>query len=88
MLNPKSSSTVNSTIASNFHQKKIILSISAVISIAAAAVIALGVIVITVLNFQVRTSANALEFAGDYFSRSPGTDTNSGKLVMLTDDDP
>ncbi|RVW42468.1 putative LRR receptor-like serine/threonine-protein kinase IRK [Vitis vinifera] len=71
--------------------KKIILSISALIAIVAAAVIVIGVIAITVLNLRVRSSASRSAAAlalsgGDDYSHSPTTDANSGKLVMFSGD--
>ncbi|ESQ44446.1 hypothetical protein EUTSA_v10005773mg [Eutrema salsugineum] len=70
--------------------KRILLSISSLIAISAAAAIVVGVIAITVLNLRVRSttvsrSAVPLTFSGgDDFSRSPTTDSNSGKLVMFS----
>ncbi|CAL9165826.1 unnamed protein product [Musa hybrid cultivar] len=76
----------------NLSRKKIIFSISALIAIVAAAVIALGVITITVLNFRAHASASnsAVELAlsDEYLSHSPVTDSNSGKLVMFAGGDP
>ncbi|KAF3433270.1 hypothetical protein FNV43_RR24372 [Rhamnella rubrinervis] len=92
VLNPNSSSeTIPGSLPSNLSHKRIILSISALIAIGAAAVIVVGVIAITVLNLRVRSStsrsAAVLTFsAGDDFSRSPTTDNNSGKLVMFSGD--
>ncbi|CAL2243219.1 unnamed protein product [Prunus armeniaca] len=91
VLNPNSSSdsTTPGTLSSNLGHRRIILSISALIAIAAAAVIVIGVIAITVLNLHVRSSPThspaALTLsAGDDFSHSPTTDDNSGKLVMFS----
>lgn len=90
VLNPNSTSEASSgVIAPNLSHKRIILSISSLIAIGAAAVIVIGVIAITVLNLRVRASASrsaaALALsAGDDFSRSPTTDANSGKLVMFS----
>ncbi|KAF3498026.1 hypothetical protein DY000_02056383 [Brassica cretica] len=70
--------------------KRILLSISSLIAISAAAAIVVGVIAITVLNLRVRAttvsrSAVPIAFSGgDDFSRSPTTDSNSGKLVMFS----
>ncbi|CAN8279601.1 unnamed protein product [Cochlearia groenlandica] len=70
--------------------KRILLSISSLIAISAAAAIVVGVIAITVLNLRVRAtpmsrSAVPLTFSGgDDFSRSPTTDSDSGKLVMFS----
>ncbi|KAH7537676.1 hypothetical protein FEM48_Zijuj03G0118100 [Ziziphus jujuba var. spinosa] len=92
VLNPNSSSdTTPGSLPSNLSHKRIILSISALIAIGAAAVIVVGVIAITVLNLRVRSatsrSAAALTLsAGEDFSRSPTTDNNSGKLVMFSGD--
>ncbi|KAL5991314.1 hypothetical protein ACLOJK_012221 [Asimina triloba] len=94
VLNPNSSSDGSGAgpFSTNFRHKKIILSISALIAIGAAALIVLGIIAVTVLNLRVRAatsrSAAALTLsAGDEdFSHSPATDANSGKLVMFTGD--
>ncbi|EEF41588.1 ATP binding protein, putative [Ricinus communis] len=92
VLNPNSSSdSAPGEIPQDIGHKRIILSISALIAIGAAAVIVVGVIAITVLNLRVRSStsrsAAALTFsAGDDFSHSPTTDANSGKLVMFSGD--
>ncbi|KAB1217582.1 hypothetical protein CJ030_MR3G002729 [Morella rubra] len=92
VLNPNSSSdTASGSLPPNLGHKRIILSISALIAIGAAAVIVVGVIAITVLNLHVRSSASrsaaALTLsAGDDFSHSPTTDANSGKLVMFSGD--
>ncbi|XWS65570.1 hypothetical protein CRYUN_Cryun05aG0125100 [Craigia yunnanensis] len=90
VLNPNSSSdSISGELPPNIGHKRIILSISALIAIGAAAVIVVGVIAITVLNLRVRSStspsAAALTLsAGDDFSHSPTTDANSGKLVMFS----
>ncbi|KAI4306961.1 hypothetical protein L6164_030196 [Bauhinia variegata] len=91
VLNPNTSTdyTSGSLPPNVVGHKRIILSISALIAIGAAAVIVIGVIAITVLNLRVRSatsrSAAALTFsAGDEFSHSPTTDANSGKLVLFS----
>ncbi|KGN45839.1 probable LRR receptor-like serine/threonine-protein kinase IRK [Cucumis sativus] len=90
VLNPNSSSDAGSTsLPTTLGHKRIILSISALIAIGAAAVILVGVVAITVINLHVRSSANRPEAAitfsgGDDFSHSPTTDANSGKLVMFS----
>ncbi|KAG2730656.1 hypothetical protein I3760_01G304500 [Carya illinoinensis] len=92
VLNPNSSSdSTSGSLPPNLRHKRIILSVSALIAIGAAAVIIIGVISITVLNLHVRSStsrsAAALALsAGDDFSHSPTTDANSGKLVMFSGD--
>uniref|UniRef100_A0A804LJV5 Protein kinase domain-containing protein n=1 Tax=Zea mays TaxID=4577 RepID=A0A804LJV5_MAIZE len=69
------------------HHKKTILSISALVAIGAAVLIAVGVITITVLNLRVRApgshSGAVLELSDGYLSQSPTTDMNAGKLVMF-----
>ncbi|KAG8644821.1 probable LRR receptor-like serine/threonine-protein kinase IRK [Manihot esculenta] len=92
VLNPNSSSnSAPDVLPENLGHKRIILSISALIAIGAAAVIVVGVIAITVLNLRVRSStvrsapAQTLSM-GDVFSHSPTTDANSGKLVMFSGD--
>lgn len=90
VLNPNSSSdSIPGSVPQTVGRKRIILSISALIAIGAAAVIVVGVIAISVLNLHVRSSmsqsAAALTLAaGDGFSDSPTTDANSGKLVMFS----
>ncbi|XP_025792240.1 probable LRR receptor-like serine/threonine-protein kinase IRK isoform X2 [Panicum hallii] len=91
VLNPNTSSDPISPTEpvpdGGLHHKKAILSISALVAIGAAALIAVGVITITVLNFRVRTpgshSAAVLELSDGYLSQSPTTDVNAGKLVMF-----
>ncbi|QHO08185.1 putative LRR receptor-like serine/threonine-protein kinase IRK [Arachis hypogaea] len=90
VLNPNSSSSNSSISAQNRHHK-IILSISALIAIGAAAFIAVGVVAITVLNIHVRNSMarSAAQFAfsgGEDYSGSPENDPNYGKLVMFSGD--
>ncbi|CAM8913548.1 unnamed protein product [Rhodiola kirilowii] len=92
VLNPNSSGDpVSGSSPSTLGHKKTILSISALVAIGAAAVIVVGVIAITVLNLQVRTSASRsaapiVLSGGDDFSNSPSLDGNSGKLVMFSGD--
>ncbi|KAF7845226.1 leucine-rich repeat receptor-like protein kinase PXC2 [Senna tora] len=91
VLNPNSSYS-NSSTSSLYHgHKKIILSISALIAIGAAAFIIIGVVAITVLNIHVRQkiSRSAASFAlsgGEDYSCSPANDPNYGKLVMFSGD--
>ncbi|GMI80289.1 INFLORESCENCE AND ROOT APICES RECEPTOR KINASE [Hibiscus trionum] len=90
VLNPNSSSdSISGELPTTVGHKRIILSISALIAIGAAAVIVVGVISITVLNLRVRSSTSRSAVAlplsgGDEYSRSPTTDANSGKLVMFS----
>jgi hypothetical protein len=90
VLNPDTSSdpiSPTEPMPDGGHHKKTILSISALVAIGAAALIAVGVITITVLNFRVRApgshSAAILELSDGYLSQSPTTDMNAGKLVMF-----
>ncbi|KAL6902036.1 hypothetical protein ACP4OV_004912 [Aristida adscensionis] len=91
VLNPNSSSDPLSQTEpapdGSLHHKKTILSISALVAIGAAALIAVGVITITVLNLRVRHpgshSPAAMELSDGYLSQSPTTDVNAGKLVMF-----
>lgn len=90
VLNPNSSAS-NSSISSKYHRHKIILSISALIAIGAAGLIAVGVVAITFLNMRARSSMerSAAPFAfsgGDDYSNSPANDPNYGKLVMFSGD--
>ncbi|KAK1284567.1 inactive leucine-rich repeat receptor-like protein kinase [Acorus calamus] len=100
VLNPNASSdssspALSNSASSNLRHKKIILSISALIAIGAAALIAVGVVAVTVLNLHVRSSAASHSAAAlalsanagdDYYSGSPTTDANSGRLVMFSGD--
>lgn len=90
VLNPNSSNSSPGGSSSSKHHR-IVLSISALIAIGAAAFIALGVIAVTVLNIHVRSSMShsAAQFAlpgGEDFSCSPNNDPNYGKLVMFSGD--
>ncbi|XP_057549702.1 probable LRR receptor-like serine/threonine-protein kinase IRK [Amaranthus tricolor] len=90
VLNPNSSSdSEDDNGAPNSHHKKLMLSVSALIAIGAAAFIFLGVVIISLLNFHVRNSAHQsaapLEFfSKDEFSHSPTSDSQYGKLVMFS----
>ncbi|KAI3793158.1 hypothetical protein L1987_35773 [Smallanthus sonchifolius] len=88
VLNPNSTGTDPDSVPQTLGHKKILLSISALIAIGAAAVILIGIIFITVLNLRVRStmsrSAAAIPLSGGDFSSSHTTDTNSGKLVMFS----
>lgn len=91
VLNPNSSNSSGGSSSPNYGHKKIILSISALIAIGAAAFIVIGVIAITVLNIHARSSmsraAAPLTFSGgEDPSCSPTTDPNYGKLVMFSGD--
>ncbi|KAK8919302.1 eucine-rich repeat receptor-like protein kinase [Platanthera zijinensis] len=97
VLNPNSSTTAASSSSpslptDNYSHKKIIFSISALVAIAAAAIIILGVITISIINLGVQSSASrspaALAVSDDYLRQSPTTDASSGKLVMFSRDDP
>ncbi|KAJ1686637.1 hypothetical protein LUZ63_018027 [Rhynchospora breviuscula] len=93
VLNPNSSSSNNPLTQPNvnpttaLHHKKIILSISTLVAIGGAAIIAVGILTITVLNFRVRSNesqpATALDLSDGYLSQSPRSDANSGKLVRI-----
>ncbi|KAI3800025.1 hypothetical protein L1987_35332 [Smallanthus sonchifolius] len=88
VLNPNSTGSDPDSVPQTLGHKKILLSISALIAIGAAAVILIGIIFITVLNLRVRStmsrSAAAIPLSGGDFSSSYTTDTNSGKLVMFS----
>lgn len=93
VLNPNSSSPNNPLTqpnlnpTKNLHHKKIILSISTLVAIGGAAIIAVGILTITVLNFRVRSnksqSATAFDLSDGYLTQSPRSDANSGKLVRI-----
>ncbi|KAM7526592.1 hypothetical protein LguiA_016494 [Lonicera macranthoides] len=91
VLNPNSSSDSahKGSLFPNLHHKKIILSISALIAIGAAVLIALGVLTVSVLNLRVRSSMSrstaplALS-GGDDYSQSHTPESNYGKLVMFS----
>ncbi|KAK8519385.1 hypothetical protein V6N13_133310 [Hibiscus sabdariffa] len=90
VLNPNSSDSISGS-SPNHQRKKIVLSISALIAIGAAAFIVIGVVAITVLNIHVRSSMSrspvALTlFGGEEFSCSPNNDLDYGKLVMFSGD--
>lgn len=90
VLNPNSPDSNNTNSAPN-HRRKIVLSISALIAISAAAFIIIGVVAITVLNIHVRSSirrsANDFMLSGEEeYSCSPTKDPNYGKLVMFSGD--
>lgn len=94
VLDPGSLSDDSSSPAglpTNVDQKRIILSISALFAIGAAAFVVVGVIAITVINLRVRSSkaisrsAPPLVLSGhDEFSDSYTSDASSGKLVMFS----
>ncbi|KAD3338130.1 hypothetical protein R6Q59_027152 [Mikania micrantha] len=92
VLNPNPSHSDHGSTSLNMSHKRIILSISAIIAIGAAVFIALGVIVVTILNLHVRNSlsrsaAVALTFSGgDDFSHTRSPSSDYGKLVMFTGD--
>ncbi|KAK8960005.1 leucine-rich repeat receptor-like protein kinase [Platanthera guangdongensis] len=96
VLNPNSSyfnpSSPSSLPIGNLHHKKTILSISCLIAIAAAAIIAVGVVTITVLNRRFQPSAShpcpAPQFSEEFLSQAPPTDANSGKLIMFSGENP
>ncbi|XWS09509.1 hypothetical protein CRYUN_Cryun40dG0090600 [Craigia yunnanensis] len=90
VLNPNSSNSIGGS-SPNHHRKKIVLSISALIAIGAAAFIVIGVVAITVLNIHARSSMSRAPAAltlsgGEDFSCSPTNDPNYGKLVMFSGD--
>lgn len=93
VLNPNSSTDSSSrgSLSPNLRHKKIILSISALIAIGAAVFIALGVVVVAVLNLHARSSmsqaaaALAVEGADDY-SHAHTNESNYGKLVVFSGD--
>ena len=94
VLNPNPSSSSDSgdeSFPTNAHHKKLMLSISALIAIGAAAFIFLGVVVITILNLHVRNahaarSAAPPTFSGgdEEYNHSPMSDSQYGKLVMFS----
>ncbi|XP_028764439.1 leucine-rich repeat receptor-like protein kinase PXC2 [Neltuma alba] len=90
VLNTNSSYS-NSNSSQNHGHRKIILSISSLVAIGAAAFITIGVVAITVLNAHVRRSmshsATPFAFSGaEEYSGSPANDPNYGKLVMFSGD--
>ncbi|KAL3654834.1 hypothetical protein CASFOL_000620 [Castilleja foliolosa] len=91
VLNPNSSAANHNPLSSSLRHKRIVLSISSLVAIGAAIVIALGVVTITILNMHARTSmarsAAALAFSGrDDYSPSHESEANYGKLVMFSGD--
>ncbi|OIW00913.1 hypothetical protein TanjilG_06293 [Lupinus angustifolius] len=90
VLNPNSSYSNSRASFQNRHHK-MILSISTLIAIGAAAFIVIGVMAVTVLNIHVRSSMSrsAAPFAlsgGEDYSCSPENDPKYGKLVMFSGD--
>ncbi|XP_071724882.1 leucine-rich repeat receptor-like protein kinase PXC2 [Rutidosis leptorrhynchoides] len=82
VLNPNSSSEP----AANYRRKKIVLSISSLIAIGAAAFIAIGVLAVSLLNIHARSSMSRPTGGEGLISCSPDTDPNYGKLVMFSGD--
>ncbi|CAH8338090.1 unnamed protein product [Eruca vesicaria subsp. sativa] len=90
VLNPNSSNPSNAPPLI----RKSVLSISALIAIAAAAFIAIGVVAVTLLNVHARSSLSRHDAAaaaaalamsvGETFSCSPSKDQEFGKLVMFS----
>ncbi|KAK4359553.1 hypothetical protein RND71_021782 [Anisodus tanguticus] len=90
VLNPNSSDSDHGSVTS-LGRKRIMLSISSLIAIGAAVFIALGVVIVSILNLHVRSSMalSAATFTlsgGDDFSPSHSTEANLGKLVMFSGD--
>ncbi|XP_059305226.1 probable LRR receptor-like serine/threonine-protein kinase IRK [Lycium ferocissimum] len=90
VLNPNSSDSNHGSVTS-LGRKRIMLSISSLIAIGAAVFIALGVVIVSILNLHARSSMalSAATFTlsgGDDFSPSHGTEANLGKLVMFSGD--
>ncbi|XP_060202661.1 probable LRR receptor-like serine/threonine-protein kinase IRK [Lycium barbarum] len=90
VLNPNSSDSNHGSVSS-LGRKRIMLSISSLIAIGAAVFIALGVVIVSILNLHARSSMalSAATFTlsgGDDFSPSHGTEANLGKLVMFSGD--
>ncbi|KMT06520.1 hypothetical protein BVRB_7g156940 [Beta vulgaris subsp. vulgaris] len=90
VLNPNpSTDSEDDSFPPNTRHKKLVLSVSALIAIGAAAFIFLGVVIISLLNLHVRNSSHRsaapLEFFGkDEFSHSQTSDSQYGKLVMFS----
>ncbi|KAL1213331.1 Leucine-rich repeat receptor-like protein kinase PXC2 [Cardamine amara subsp. amara] len=90
VLNPNSSNPTNDHAFSGQIRKNV-LSISALIAIGAAAFIAIGVVVVTLLNVHAKstvarhdTAATLALSIGETFSCSPSKDQEFGKLVMFS----
>ncbi|GLJ08520.1 hypothetical protein SUGI_0090390 [Cryptomeria japonica] len=66
--------------------RKLVLSVSAIIAISAAAVIACGVIAVTILNLRSRNQLDStlVNLPIEAFSRSSSSEMPSGKLVMFS----
>ncbi|XP_051131040.1 leucine-rich repeat receptor-like protein kinase PXC2 [Andrographis paniculata] len=95
VLNPNSSASNHGPLSPNLRHKRIVLSISSIVAIAAAMSIALGVVAISILNMHARSSTAARAAAFPVFSGGGGDDNfspscshdaeaNYGKLVMFT----
>ncbi|XP_002988156.2 probable LRR receptor-like serine/threonine-protein kinase IRK [Selaginella moellendorffii] len=94
VLNPNASSDTAGILQSGGHRgkNKIVLSVSAIIAISAAAVIALGIVVVSVLNIRAQQAAPAAALKNNFFmadhNSSPSSSSEDlaiGKLVMFTD---
>ncbi|KAJ7558206.1 hypothetical protein O6H91_04G028300 [Diphasiastrum complanatum] len=85
VLNPNASRTPNPLTRPNNHPTRIVLSISAIIAISAAAVIALGIIVVTLLNIRAQTHPKPNFFVIESLPASPSEELAVGRLVMFTD---
>lgn len=64
--------------------RKIVLSVSAIVAICAAAVIAVGVVVVTVLNIRAQRNLTFINDPAESASRSLSSDLALGKLVMFS----
>eukprot|EP00249_Psilotum_nudum_P013306 c24271_g1_i9 orf=748-3603(-) len=86
VLNPNSTDSIPSGVNSFVKSTTghIVLSPSAIIAISAAAAIALGVVIVTLLNIRAQTRSEVDPHMLDSFSHSLSTDLPIGKLVMFT----
>ncbi|CAA0836196.1 Leucine-rich repeat receptor-like protein kinase PXC2 [Striga hermonthica] len=89
VLNPNSSVANRGPLSPDLRHKRIVLSISSLVAIGAAIVIALGVVTVSILNMHARTATAqaraALAFSGgDDISISHESSASYGKLVMFS----
>ncbi|KAI4331633.1 hypothetical protein MLD38_029805 [Melastoma candidum] len=88
VLNPNSPVTANTSSSHNCQRKRIVLSVSALVAIAAAGFIIFGVMIITFLNIHfrlsiARSSAVARALSGEGDLSESMNDPNHGKLFMF-----
>ncbi|CAN1771984.1 Leucine-rich repeat receptor-like protein kinase PXC2 [Linum perenne] len=92
VLDPDSSNSPSGPFnesSGQHHRRRVVLSVSALVAIGAAAFITLSVIAVTLLNIHVKSSSSSLALppalaSTSDFSCSSGSDPSYGKLVMFS----